>query len=170
MKKTIRERVHNDMFTDKMSYITDITDCEVVKEFCIQRLVFFTLLNESYSHLSLHTKDKISKYLAFQYMDKLSTRDFKTFIEEEIKGIKRVSGGVNFKKEIESLHYLKQKYIINYGRDTKLQFYKVDSFDYKKFKKQFILKYYFDVITGLPMNTFYYARNILRTTMGSIGQ
>jgi hypothetical protein len=166
MKKTMRERFHNNMFTDKMSYLTDITDCEIGKELLAKHLVCFKLVNEMDSNLSLFTKDKISKYLAFQLMDELSTKDFKFFIEEEIKCTKRVSGGVNFKKEIESLHYLKQKYIINFNGEG-LEFDKWNEFDYKKFKKQFIIKYYFDVITGLPMNIFYFGRMILRTTMRS---
>ena len=81
MKKTMRERFHNNMFTDKMSYLMDITDCEIGKELLAKHLVCFKLVNEMDSNLSLFTKDKISKYLAFQLMDELSIKDFKFFIE-----------------------------------------------------------------------------------------
>ena len=167
MKKTIRERVHYRMFTDKMSYLMDETDSELGKDIIIQHMVWFKIFNECYENLSLFTKDKISKYFAFQTLDSENIRDFKTFIEEEIECTKRVSGGVHFKKEIESLNYLKQKYIINFGKGTEYRFDKWNEFDYKKFKNKFIIKYYFDVITGLPMNIFYYGRMILRTTMRS---
>ena len=76
-----------------------------------------------------------------------------------IQIIREVSGGRYLKRFVESINYMKQKYIIEYNKSTEEYFILMNKkFNYKKFKRQFIFKYYLDVILRLPMNIFYYCR------------
>ncbi len=158
MKKLTREQIHNKDFENMIMNQIHHSDDEETIFLLKEELDTFKLINKVYVELSIFSKHMISKYFVVQ-MNSDEPDDLKTFLDRELQIIREVSGGRYLKRFVESINYMKQKYIIEYNKSTEEYFILMNKkFNYKKFKRQFIFKYYLDVILRLPMNIFYYCR------------
>ena len=156
--KLTREQIHNKCFENSIMDMIHHSDDKDTIVLYKEQLDIFKVINKEYVKLSIFSKHMISKYFVVQ-MNSSEPDNLKTFLDRELQTIKEVSGGMYLKRQVESINYLKQKYIIEYDKSTEEYFVLTNKkFNYKKFKRQFIFKYYLDVILDLPMNMFYYYR------------